>query len=70
VPSDVAETSTHDGQEFLFVLEGQIIARIGDRTESLTPGDAIYYDSSKPHYVKSAGESKAKILAVIYPGSE
>jgi len=70
VPCEVVETSTHDGQEFLFVLEGQIVARIGDRTESLAPGDAIYYDSSKPHYVKSAGESKAKILAVIYPGSE
>jgi transcriptional regulator with XRE-family HTH domain len=70
VPCEVVEPSTHDGQEFLFVLEGQIVARIGDRTESLEPGDAIYYDSSKPHYVKSAGGSKAKILAVIYPGSE
>ena len=70
VPCEVVEPSTHDGQEFLFVLEGQIVARIGDRTESLGPGDAIYYDSSEPHYVKSAGESKAKILAVIYPGSE
>jgi len=70
VPSDVAETSTHDGQEFLFVLEGQIVARIGDVTESLGPGDAIYYDSSEPHYVRAAGESKAKILAMIYAGSE
>jgi len=70
VPCDVVETSTHDGQEFLIVLEGQMIAKIGDRTESLGPGDAIYYDSSEPHYVRCAGEGKAKILAVIYPGSE
>jgi mannose-6-phosphate isomerase-like protein (cupin superfamily) len=70
VPCDAAETSTHDGQEFLIVLEGQMIAKIGDRTESLGPGDAIYYDSSEPHYVRCAGEGKAKILAVIYPGSE
>ena len=70
VPCDVAEPSTHDGQEFLLVLEGHMVAKIGDRTESLGPGDAIYYDSSEPHYVRCAGESKAKILAVIYPGSE
>ena len=70
VACDVVEPSTHDGQEFLFVLEGQIVARIGDRTETLGPGDALYYDSSEPHYVRCAGGSKTKILAVIYPGSE
>jgi len=70
VPCDVVEPSTHDGQEFLLVLEGQMVARVGDRTESLGPGDAIYYDSSEPHYVRCAGGSKAKILAVIYTGSE
>jgi transcriptional regulator with XRE-family HTH domain len=67
VPTEAAETSTHDGQEFLFVLEGQIMARVGDRTEFLGPGDAVYYDSNNPHYVRCAGEKKAKILAVIYP---
>ncbi len=67
VPTEAAETSTHDGQEFLFVLEGQMMARVGDRTEFLGPGDAIYYDSNNPHYVRCVGENKAKILAVIYP---
>ncbi len=70
VPTEAAETSTHDGQEFLFVLEGQMMARVGDRTEFLGPGDAIYYDSSNPHCVKSVGGKKAKILAVIYPERE
>jgi len=67
VPTEAAETSTHDGQEFLFVLEGQMMARVGDRTEFLGPGDAIYYDSNNPHYVRCVGENKAKILAIIYP---
>jgi len=70
LPTEAVETSTHDGQEFLFVLEGQMMARVGDRTEFLGPGDAIYYDSSNPHYVKSVGGKKAKILAVIYPERE
>lgn len=67
VPTEAAETSTHDGQEFLYVLEGKIMARVGDRTEFLGPGDAVYYDSNNPHYVRCAGEKRAKILAVIYP---
>jgi len=70
LPTDVEEPSTHDGQEFLFVLEGQMMARVGDQTEFLGPGDAIYYDSSQPHFVRCIDGSETKILAVIYPGSE
>lgn len=70
LPTDVEEPSTHDGQEFLFILEGQMAARVGDQIEYLGPGDALYYDSSQPHSVKCAGGSKTRILAVLYPGSE
>jgi quercetin dioxygenase-like cupin family protein len=70
IPTDVEEPSTHDGQEFLFVLEGQMEARVGGQTELLGPGDALYYDSSQPHLVKCVGGSETKILAVIYPGRE
>ncbi len=69
-PTDVEEPSTHDGQEFLFVLEGQMMARVGDQTEVLGPGDAVYYDSSQPHLVRCVGSGATKILAVLYPGSE
>ena len=69
-PTDVEEPSMHDGQEFLFVLEGQMMARVGDQTEFLGPGDAIYYDSSRPHFVRCVGGGVTRILAVLYPGSE
>ena len=67
-PADTEEPSIHDGQELLFVLEGQMEARVGDQTEVLGPGDAIYYDSSQPHLVRCVGGSETKILAVIYAG--
>ena len=70
LPTKVDELSTHDGQEFLFVLEGQMVARVGDQTEVLGPGDAIYYDSSQPHSVRCVGGAETKILAVLYTGSE
>jgi len=70
VPADVQELSTHDGQEFIFVLEGEMKAQVGDQVEILRPGDAVYYDSSCPHLVKCAGDKPAKILAVLYTGSK
>jgi transcriptional regulator with XRE-family HTH domain len=69
-PSDTEEPSVHDGQEFLFVLEGQMEARVGEKTETLGPGDALYYDSSQPHLVRCVGGGETRILAVIYAGHE
>jgi len=70
VPSEVKELSTHDGQEFIFVLEGEMRAQVGDQVEILKPGDAVYYDSSHPHLVKCHGDKPTKILAVLYTGSK
>jgi len=70
VPSAVKELSSHDGQEFIFVLEGEMRAQVGDQVEILKPGDAVYYDSSYPHLVKCHGDKPAKILAVLYTGSK
>jgi quercetin dioxygenase-like cupin family protein/DNA-binding XRE family transcriptional regulator len=70
VPSEVKELSTHDGQEFIFVLEGEMRAQVGDQVEILNAGDAVYYDSSQPHLVKAHGNQPAKILAVLYAGAK
>jgi len=70
MPTEFGELSSHDGQEFLFVLEGEIRAQVGKEVEVLRPGDSIYYDSTYPHLVKCYGEKTAKILAVIYAGAK
>jgi quercetin dioxygenase-like cupin family protein/DNA-binding XRE family transcriptional regulator len=69
VPTETEEFSTHSGQEFLYVLEGEIKVQVGKRTDFLKPGDAAYYDSSQPHLVRCAGTGRAKVLAVLYAGS-
>lgn len=68
VPSEVKELSSHDGQEFIFVLEGEMRAQVEEQVEILRAGDAVYYDSNCPHLVKCAGNKPAKILAVLYAG--
>ena len=70
MPTDFGELSSHDGQEFLFVLEGEIRVQVGDDVEVLRQGDSIYYDSSCPHLVKCYKKKPAKILAVIHTGTK
>ena len=60
------ERSTHDGQEFIFVLNGKMEVRLEEAIYILEPGDAIYYDSTVPHLVKCHGAETTKILAVLY----
>ncbi|MDH4269259.1 MAG: cupin domain-containing protein [Dehalococcoidia bacterium] len=69
VPTETEESSTHAGQEFLYVLEGEIKVQVRDRVDFLKAGDAVYYDSGQPHLVRCAGTTAAKILAVLYAGS-
>lgn len=58
--------SNHDGEEFIYVLEGAIEVQMGEKRERLEPEDSIYYDSTQPHLVRCAGDQPARILAVLY----
>jgi len=61
------EISVHDGEEFIFVLDGIVVLEIGDDKFELEPGDSVYYLSTTPHHI-SAKDDKATILAVLYEG--
>lgn len=66
-PSEIEEErSTHEGQEFIFVLEGSMEVRLEEEIHVLESGDAIYYDSTVPHLVKCRGTGVTRILAVLY----
>lgn len=60
------QLSTHEGEEFLFVLEGAIEVTYGKNKYVIHVGESIYYDSIVDHNVHAANDSKAKILAVVY----
>ncbi|MFP4392894.1 MAG: helix-turn-helix domain-containing protein [Desulfohalobiaceae bacterium] len=63
------ETSVHDGEEFIFVLEGKVLVRLGEDRFELEPGDSVYYQSTQPHML-AARQDSATILAVIYEGQK
>ncbi len=58
--------SSHEGEEFIMVLEGVMEISYGKHTYLLEEGDSIYYDSIVPHHVHAYEGKAAKILAVIY----
>ncbi|MDR2304778.1 MAG: XRE family transcriptional regulator [Treponema sp.] len=60
------DKSSHEGEEFIYVLSGKIHIDYGKDNYDLEIGDSIYYDSIVPHRVLAGGRSPAKILAVIY----
>jgi len=60
------EKSAHEGEEFIYVLEGKLALEYGVDKETLNTGDSVYYDSIVPHRVFSADNNPVRILAVIY----
>ena len=62
-----SERSVHDGEEFIYVLEGTVSLDIGEDHFDLAPGDSAYYLSTTPHLI-AAASGTATILAVLYGG--
>ncbi|AEJ18746.1 cupin domain-containing protein [Gracilinema caldarium] len=58
--------SSHEGEEFFYVLEGKIRLEYGTLVYELDTGDSIYYDSMVPHRALAMGGQDAKVLAVVY----
>ena len=63
--TDEVKVSSHEGEEFIYVLKGDIEILYGKERYNLSEGDSIYYDSVVPHHLHSVDDD-AQILAVIY----
>ena len=62
--------SVHAGEEFIYVLSGEVEVFLGSNKELLRTGDSIYYSSTTPHHVHSAKEDEeASILVVLNVGN-
>lgn len=47
--SDIFPTFQHDGVELLYILEGEVSYRHGERSFHLRPGDSMLFDADAPH---------------------
>lgn len=70
--SEVFPLFQHDSVEFLYVLEGRMRYRHGDKTYLLGPGDSLFFDANAPHGPDELIALPIRFLAIISqaPGAE
>lgn len=57
----------HQGEEFGFVLQGQLTVTVGDEVFLLHDGDSIHFQGAQPHAWRNEGESEGVVLWAISP---
>jgi DNA-binding transcriptional MerR regulator/quercetin dioxygenase-like cupin family protein len=58
---------THDGEEFIYVLRGDLSITVGGEEYRLKPGDSFYFESATPHRWKNPGRKETLLLWVNTP---
>jgi transcriptional regulator with XRE-family HTH domain len=56
---------THEGFEWLYVLNGQLRLVLGERDLTLPPGEAAEFDTSVPHWLGSADGGAVELLILF-----
>ena len=56
----------HDGEEFIYVLKGEVTVAVGDHINHLGPGDSIHFNSGIRHHIKNTGKTTSGLLVIIY----
>ena len=56
----------HDGEEFIYVLEGRLELTLDNKKHKLISGESIKFNSNIPHKLKSLGDVKTKCLVTLY----
>jgi len=56
----------HQGEEFVYVLKGQVEVMVGGHQSILKKGETLHFDSGITHKLRNLGDQDAKLLVVIY----
>lgn len=66
--SDIFPTFQHEGMEFLYMLEGEVVYRHGDSLYRMQAGDSLFFDADAPHGPEELVSLPARYLSIIsYP---
>jgi DNA-binding transcriptional MerR regulator/quercetin dioxygenase-like cupin family protein len=61
------DSYTHDGEEFLYVLKGELQISLLEQEYRLRQGDSFYFESATPHQWKNPGRKETWVLWVNTP---
>src|SRR5579863_7576321 len=61
------DSYTHEGEEFLYVLRGDLEINLDNEEYRLKAGDSFYFESATPHHWKNPGRAETWVLWVNTP---
>jgi transcriptional regulator with XRE-family HTH domain len=59
------QLNTHEGYEWLYVLNGRLRLLLGEQDLVLSPGEAVEFDTHVPHWFASADASPVEVLSLF-----
>jgi transcriptional regulator with XRE-family HTH domain len=65
--SNARDDYAHDGEEFAYVLSGELAFAVNGVEHRLEAGDSIHFQSTIPHLVRNDGDDDAEVLWVLTP---
>lgn len=63
--SEVFPLFQHEGVEFIYLLEGEVVYRYADKTYHMQPGDSLFFDADAPHGPDELIKLPIRLLSVI-----
>jgi len=59
----------HEGEEGAIVIRGQLEVIVDDERRVLGPGDAYYFESTRPHRFRCVGDEPCELISACTPPS-
>jgi transcriptional regulator with XRE-family HTH domain len=60
-------TAVHAGEEWVYVVRGRIVARVGEEEVALVAGDALHFDAAARHSLWSRDEPATVLIVSVAP---
>jgi len=64
-PRRERELKTHEGYEWLYVLDGRLRVLLGEHDLILAPGEAAEFDTRVPHWFGAVGDEPVEFLSLF-----
>ncbi len=65
--AESGDSYAHEGEEFLYVLRGELAITLHGEQYRLRQGDSFYFESATPHHWKNPGRAETWVLWVNTP---
>ncbi|MPQ98414.1 cupin domain-containing protein [Modestobacter sp. I12A-02628] len=70
VPAGEPEQRSHEGYEWMYVLDGRLRLLLGEHDLDLRPGEVVEFDTHVPHWFGNVGDRPAEVLMLFGPQGE